>query len=85
MLRSSGVPDHTSPYWGVGNALYEAPHLEQAIEGGGSATDIIKRNAAIQANLLAKTSTVLAPMVKEGKLKIQGAYFELATGRVTLL
>src|ERR1700761_380209 len=61
------------------------PHLEQAIEGGGSVTDVIKRNAVIQANLLAKTSTVLGPMVKEGKLKIQGAYFDLATGAVTLL
>ena len=61
------------------------PHLEQAIEGGGSATDIIKRNAVIQANLLTKTSTVLGPMVKEGKLKIRAAYFELATGAVTLL
>ena len=61
------------------------PHLEQAIEGGGSAEEIIKRNAVIQANLLAKTSTVLGPMVKEGKLKIQGAYFDLATGKVSLL
>lgn len=61
------------------------PHLEQAIEGGGSVTDVIKRNAVIQANLLAKTSTVLAPLVKEGKLKIRGAYFDLATGTVTLL
>ncbi len=26
VLRSTGVPDHASPYWGVGNALYEAPH-----------------------------------------------------------
>jgi hypothetical protein len=25
ILTSKGVPDHTSPYWGVGNALYEAP------------------------------------------------------------
>jgi carbonic anhydrase len=61
------------------------PHLEQAIEGGGSAEDIIKRNAMIQANLLAKTSTVLGPLVKEGKLKIRAAYFDLATGAVTLL
>ena len=61
------------------------PHLEQAIEGGGSVTDVIKRNAVIQANLLAKTSTVLGPMVKEGKLKIRAAYFDLATGAVTLL
>jgi len=61
------------------------PHLEQAVEGGGSVEDVIKRNAVIQANLLAKTSTVLAPMVKDGKLKIQGAYFDLASGKVTLL
>jgi carbonic anhydrase len=61
------------------------PHLEAAVAGGGSVEEVIKRNAVIQANLLAKTSTVLAPMVKEGKLKIQGAYFELATGKVTLL
>ncbi len=61
------------------------PHLEAAVEGGGSFEEVIKRNAVIQANLLAKTSTVLAPMVKEGKLKIRPAYFELATGTVTLL
>lgn len=26
VLKSNGVPDHKSPYWGVGNAMYEAPH-----------------------------------------------------------
>jgi len=26
-LRSNGTPAHVSPYWGVGNALYEAPSL----------------------------------------------------------
>jgi len=25
VLKSNGTPDHTSPYWGVGNAMYEAP------------------------------------------------------------
>jgi hypothetical protein len=25
-LQSQDVPDHVSPYWGQGNALYEAPH-----------------------------------------------------------
>lgn len=25
VLTSRGVPDHVTPYWGVGNALYEAP------------------------------------------------------------
>jgi len=61
------------------------PHLEAAVAGGGSLEETIKRNAVIQANLLAKTSTVLGPMVKDGKLKIQGAYFDLATGAITLL
>jgi carbonic anhydrase len=61
------------------------PHLEAAVAAGGSFEETIKRNAVIQANLLAKTSTVLAPMVKDGKLKIQGAYFDLASGKVTLL
>ncbi|MCC7186406.1 MAG: YHYH protein [Acidobacteria bacterium] len=26
VLRSTGVPDHASPYWGTGHTLYEAPH-----------------------------------------------------------
>lgn len=26
-LRSNGTPDHVSPYWGVGNTLYETPSL----------------------------------------------------------
>ena len=42
-------------------------------------------NAAIQAELLSKASPVLAPMVKEGKLKIVPAYYDLATGKVTLV
>jgi hypothetical protein len=25
VLKSNGVPDHKSPYWGSGNAMYEAP------------------------------------------------------------
>mgnify|MGYP003353947287 CR=1 FL=1 len=25
VLTSNGLPDHTSPYWGLGNPLYEAP------------------------------------------------------------
>jgi carbonic anhydrase len=61
------------------------PHLEQAVETGSGLVDTIKKNAKIQASLLEKTSTVLAPMVKEGKLKIHAAYFDVGTGQVTLL
>lgn len=26
VLEAEGIPNHTSPYWGSGHALYEAPH-----------------------------------------------------------
>jgi len=62
------------------------PHLEPAVaDAGGDIVLATKRNAKIQANLLAKTSTVLAPMVREGKLKIEAAYYDVGTGKVTLL
>jgi carbonic anhydrase len=61
------------------------PHLEQAVETGSGLEDTIKKNAKIQASLLETTSTVLGPMVKEGKLKIHAAYYDVGTGQVTLL
>ena len=62
------------------------PHLQAAVDQAGS--DLVaatKANATIQAELLSKASTVLAPMVKEGKLKIAAAYYDLASGKVTLV
>jgi len=62
------------------------PPLRQAVDQ--AAPDLvatIKANASIQAALLSKASPVLAPMVKEGKLKIVGGYYDLATGKVTLV
>ena len=61
------------------------PHLEAAVETGSGLVDTIKKNAKIQASLLEKTSTVLSPMVKQGKLKIHAAYYDVGTGQVTLL
>ena len=31
VLKSNTVPDHKSPYWGVGNALYEAPQAGMVV------------------------------------------------------
>lgn len=31
VLESKGVPNHSSPYWGVGNANYEAPHAGMVV------------------------------------------------------
>jgi carbonic anhydrase len=62
------------------------PHIQPAVDQAGSdLTAAIKANASIQAALLSKSSPVLAPMVKEGKLKIVAAYYDLATGKVTLV
>ncbi len=62
------------------------PHLEPAVaEAGGDIVVATKWNAKLQANLLAKTSTVLAPLVREGKLKIEAAYYDVGNGKVTLL
>ncbi len=62
------------------------PHLQAAVEaGGGDVTASIKKNAQIQASLLSETSTVLRPLVREGRLKIEAAYYDVGTGQVTLL
>jgi len=60
------------------------PHLQPAIDQAGSdLAAATKANASIQAGLLEKASPVLAPMVKEGKLKIVAGYYDLDTGKVT--
>jgi len=62
------------------------PHLQPAVDQGGSdLAATTKANASIQAALLSKASPVLAPMVKEGKLKIVAGYYDLASGKVTIL
>src|SRR5277367_2631642 len=62
------------------------PHLQPAVDQAGSdLAAVTKANASIQAALLSKASPVLSPMVKEGKLKIVAGYYDLATGKVTLV
>ncbi len=62
------------------------PPLRQAVDQAGpDLVAVTKTNASIQAALLSKASTVLAPMIKEGKLKIVAGYYDLGTGKVTLV
>jgi carbonic anhydrase len=62
------------------------PPLRPAVDQGGSdLAATTKKNATIQATLLSEASTVLSPMVKEGKLKIVGGYYDLDSGKVTLV
>jgi carbonic anhydrase len=72
------------PVPGQISALF--PHLRQALDQAGSNLEnAIKANALIQAATLQQSSPLLAPMVKEGKLKVVAAYYDLATGKVTLV
>jgi len=62
------------------------PHLQPAVDqGGGDLAATTKLNATIQAALLSKASPVLSPMIKEGKLKIVAGYYDLDTGKVSLV
>src|SRR5271166_480268 len=62
------------------------PHLQPAVDQAGSdLAAVTKANASIQAALLSKASPVLSPMIKEGKLKIVAGYYDLDTGKVSLV
>lgn len=65
------------------SALY--PHLQPAIDQAGSdLAAATKANAEIQARLLRESSPVIAPLVKENKLKVVAGIYDIATGKVTL-
>jgi len=66
------------------SALY--PHIQPAVDQAGSNLEAAtKANAKIQAALLRQASTVIAGLVKEGKLKVVPAYYDVVSGNVTLL
>ncbi|HUY81066.1 MAG TPA: carbonic anhydrase [Acidobacteriaceae bacterium] len=61
-------------------------HIQPAVKkANGDIETAVRENARIQAHLLADSSPVLAGMVRDGKLKIVSGYYDLATGRVSLL
>jgi carbonic anhydrase len=76
-IKAKAVPGQIS-------ALYRSirPAVEQA---GSNLEAAIKANAKIQAGLLATSSPVLAEAIKNNQLKIVAAYYDLATGAVTLV
>jgi carbonic anhydrase len=66
------------------SALY--PHLQPAIDQAGPDLEAItKANAILQADLLRKASTVISRLIKEGNLLVLAAYYNIASGEVTLL
>jgi carbonic anhydrase len=66
------------------SALY--PHIQPAVDQAGDNLEAAtKANAKIQAALLAESSTVIKGLVKEGKLKVVAAYYDIVSGSVMLL
>ncbi len=66
------------------SALY--PHIQPAVDQAGSNLEAAtKANARMQAALLREASTVISALVKESKLKVVAGYYDIASGRVTLL
>jgi len=66
------------------SALY-AP-IRPAVERAGNDLEAaIRANAQIQANLLRTASPVIAERVQQGKLTVVAGYYDLASGKVSLL
>jgi carbonic anhydrase len=62
------------------------PHIQPAVkEAGHDLAAATKANAKIQAMLLSQSSTVIAPMVNEGRIKVAAAYYDVGSGEVTML
>ena len=61
-------------------------HIRPAVDQAGpDLEETVRANAKIQASLLRKASPVLAGLIKEKKLKIVAGYYDLESGKVTLL
>jgi carbonic anhydrase len=66
------------------SALY--PHIQPAVDQAGTNLEAaIRANAKIQAALLRESSTVIAGLLKESKVKVVAAHYDLGNGSVTLL
>jgi carbonic anhydrase len=65
------------------SSLYQ--HMMPALKSSQDIAAAVKANAAFQARLLRESSTVIARGIKEGGVKVEAGYYDLATGRVTLL
>lgn len=66
------------------SALY--PHIQPAVDQAGPNLEAAaKANAKMQAALLRQASTVVSGLIKENKLKVVAAYYEIGTGVVSVL
>jgi hypothetical protein len=62
-LKSNGTPDHVTPYWGTGNALYEAQTAGQTLTPGSLASQIFSMTIPINpVEATVKEATSLGPI-----------------------
>lgn len=62
------------------------PHIQPAVDQAGPNLEAAtKANAKIQAALLREASTVIAGLVKDKKLRVVAAYYDLKSGTASLL
>ena len=76
-ITAKAVPGQISSLYS-----YLRPAVNQA---NGDLDAAIAANARIQAQLLRESSTVVAGLVKDGKIKVVAAVYDLASGKVNLL
>ena len=64
VLKSNGTPDHVTPYWGKGNALYEAPSLTgQTVNPGNLQSQVFAMTIPSNPNeATTKEATSLGPI-----------------------
>jgi carbonic anhydrase len=66
------------------SALY--PHIQPALDlAGPDLEEATKANAKIQAALLRQASTVISGLVKQDKLLVLAAFYDISSGAVSLL
>lgn len=65
------------------SALYQ--HMMPAIREIGDIEAAVKANASFQAQLLRESSTVIAKAIKDDQVRVAAGYYDLASGRVTVL
>lgn len=62
VLRSNGLPDHPSPYWGVGNALYEAPQAGMQVNPNRISVQSLLLRVPMTPTAATASDTPLGPM-----------------------
>jgi carbonic anhydrase len=66
------------------STLYQ--YIHPAISGAnGDLTTASRQNANLQASVLRETSPVLAELVKQKKLAVKAAIYDIGNGKVTML